>query len=136
MHERRVAAIRPSWNARVKTIRPASESFHFISQHRRGARMRLTQATAPLAMAFIFLLFFFSSSGAFAQRTPQAAPTGPGVQTEQLGTPQAAPTTPVDVTQTGNTIGPGFTNISIYSLFMRADPIVKTVMAILALASH
>jgi biopolymer transport protein TolQ len=97
--------------------------------------MRLTQATAQLAAAFIFLLFIFSAPGAFAQKTPQAAPTGPNVEDQQLGTPQAAATTPVDVTQNGNTFGPGFSGISIYSLFMRADPIVKSVMAILALAS-
>ncbi|HEX9158606.1 MAG TPA: protein TolQ [Rhizomicrobium sp.] len=97
--------------------------------------MKLTQATARLATAFILLLLVFSAPCAFAQATPQAAPTGPGVQSQQLGTPQAAPTTAVDVTQTGDTVGPGFTGISIYSLFMRADPIVKTVMALLALAS-
>jgi len=97
--------------------------------------MRLTQATAQLAAAFVFLLFIFSASGAFAQKTPQAASTGPNVDAQQLGTPQAAPTTAVDMTQTGNTAGPGFGEISIYSLFMRADPIVKSVMAILALAS-
>ena len=97
--------------------------------------MKLTQATAQVAAAFLFLLFLFSASSTFAQRTPQAAPTGPNVQSQQLGAPQSAPTTAVDVTQSGNAAGPGFTGISIYSLFMRADPIVKTVMAILALAS-
>jgi biopolymer transport protein TolQ len=97
--------------------------------------MKLARARAGLAALFVFFLYFCFAPATFAQRTPQAAPTGPDVQAQQLGTPQAAPTTAVDVTPTGNTLGPGFGGISIYSLFMRADPIVKTVMAILALAS-
>jgi biopolymer transport protein TolQ len=98
--------------------------------------MKLAQATTGLAAAlFVFLLFLVSAPQAFSQATPQAAPTGPGAQSQPLAAPQAAPTTAVDVTQTGGTLGPGFGNISIYSLFMRADPIVKTVMAMLALAS-
>jgi biopolymer transport protein TolQ len=97
--------------------------------------MKLARARAGLAALFVFLLFYCFAPATFAQRTPQAAPTGSDVQAQQLGTPQAAPTTAVDVTPTGNTLGPGFGGISIYSLFMRADPIVKTVMAILALAS-
>ena len=97
--------------------------------------MKLAHVKAGLAAAFILFLFLLSAGESFAQRTPQAAPTGPPVQSQQVGAPQAAPTTAVDVTQTGNTVGPGFVGISIYGLFMRADPIVKTVMAILALAS-
>jgi biopolymer transport protein TolQ len=72
---------------------------------------------------------------AFAQSSPRAAPTGPAAQTQDLGAPAAAPTTPVDVTDSGNESGPGFNGISIYKLFLRADPIVKTVMALLLLAS-
>jgi len=97
--------------------------------------MKLARARPGLAALFAFLFFVGSAPGAFAQRTPQAAPTGPDVQAQQLGTPQAAPTTAVDVTPTGSTLGPGFAGISIYSLFMRADPIVKSAMVILALAS-
>jgi biopolymer transport protein TolQ len=97
--------------------------------------MKLARARAGLAALFAILILVCFASAVFAQRTPQAAPAGPGVQAQQLGTPQAAPTTAVDVTPTGNTLGPGFGGISVYSLFMRADPIVKTVMALLALAS-
>lgn len=96
--------------------------------------MKLAQAAACIAAAMVFLVMAFGGA-TFAQQSPQAAPTGANAQTQQLGAPQAAPTTPVDVTQTGGTVGPGFTGISIYGLFMRADPVVKTVMAILALAS-
>ncbi|HEY6579137.1 MAG TPA: protein TolQ [Rhizomicrobium sp.] len=96
--------------------------------------MRLARAAVGIAAAAIFLVLF-SAPPTWAQRTPQAAPAGPEAQTQQLGAPQAAPTTPVDVTSGDGTPGPGFSGISIYSLFMRADPIVKTVMALLALAS-
>src|SRR5205807_5712423 len=102
----------------------------------RPMRMKLAQATAGMAAAvFVFFLFLGFPPKAFSQAPPQAAPTGPNAQSQALAAPQAAPTTPVDVTQTGGTLGPGFGNISIYSLFMRADPIVKAVMAMLALAS-
>ncbi|MGH6876758.1 MAG: protein TolQ [Rhizomicrobium sp.] len=96
--------------------------------------MKFARAAVGIAAAAIFLVFF-SAPQVWAQRTPQPAPTGPEAQTQQLGAPQAAPTTPVDVTPPEGTPGPGFSGISIYSLFMRADPIVKTVMALLALAS-
>jgi len=97
--------------------------------------MKFAQAVGIAAAVLFFVLSIACVSGAMAQGTPQAAPTGPEAQSQQLGAPQAAPTAPVDVMQTGGTLGPGFGGISIFSLFMRADPIVKTVMAILALAS-
>jgi len=68
----------------------------------------------------------------FAQATPRAAPVG-NVPTESA--PLAAPTGTVDVTQTGGTVGPEIQGFSVISLFMRADPIVKTVMVLLFLAS-
>ena len=45
--------------------------------------------------------------------------------------PAAAPTTPVDVTPSAGVAGPALNGISIVALFMRADPIVKAVFAIL-----
>ncbi|HEY3638760.1 MAG TPA: protein TolQ [Rhizomicrobium sp.] len=98
--------------------------------------MKFTQAAVGIAAAavFAFLVLVFSPA-AFAQATPQAAPTGPSAQTQQLGAPQAAPTTTVDVSQAGAESGPGFSGISIYSLFLRADVVVKAVMTLLALAS-
>ena len=87
---------------------------------------------AFVAAAAIFVL---SATVVLAQSTPRAAPTGPDAQTQDLGAPSAAPTTPVDVSQTGESIGPQINGISIYGLFMRADPIVKSVMALLVLAS-
>jgi len=68
----------------------------------------------------------------FAQSAPRAAPVG-NVPTESA--PLAAPTGTVDVTQTGGTVGPEIQGFSVISLFMRADPIVKTVMVLLFLAS-
>jgi biopolymer transport protein TolQ len=76
------------------------------------------------------------SMPALAQSTPQAAPVSQDAQSQQLAAPSAAPTTAVDVTQTGadgamSAVG----NISIVGLFLRADPIVKTVFVLLVLAS-
>jgi biopolymer transport protein TolQ len=76
------------------------------------------------------MLFLLASPAALAQSTPRAAPTGPDAQSAPL----AAPATPVEVTDAGNT-GPQVDGISIVSLFMRADPIVKSVFALLLLAS-
>jgi biopolymer transport protein TolQ len=83
---------------------------------------------AFVAAAGIFLL---SATAAFAQSAPRAAPTGPPAQTQELGAPAA----PVDVSPAGGEIGPQINGISIYDLFMHADPIVKSVMALLVLAS-
>ena len=69
---------------------------------------------------------------AMAQTAPRAAPVG-NVPTESQ--PLAAPTAAVDVVQTGGTAGPEVQGFSVISLFMRADPIVKTVMTLLFLAS-
>jgi biopolymer transport protein TolQ len=95
---------------------------------------RIAALVAAMAM-IVFAVGIFYAAPTLAQTAPQAAPAGPDAQTQQLGAPQAAPTTPVDVTQTAGGTGPQLDGISIYSLFMRADPIVKTVMAILVLAS-
>jgi biopolymer transport protein TolQ len=75
------------------------------------------------------LLFVLASPAAFAQSTPNAAPTGPAAQSAPL----AAPVTPVEVTDANG--GPQVDGISIISLFNRADPIVKSVFALLLLAS-
>jgi biopolymer transport protein TolQ len=89
-----------------------------------------------MAAVAVFLLIACVFPGwAFVQSAPQAAPTGPNAQTQQLGAPQAAPTQSVDVSTPPGASGPGFTGISIYSLWLRADPVVKAVMALLALAS-
>lgn len=96
--------------------------------------MKFAQAAAGIAAAVVLFFVVVGTAEVRAQATPQAAPTGPSAQTQQLGAPQAAPTTNVEVTPTAPT-GLGFSGISIYSLFLRADPIVKAVMALLALAS-
>ena len=90
------------------------------------------RVAAFVAAAAILVL---SATVALAQSTPRAAPTGPDAQTQDLGSPSSAPTTPVDASQTAEAIGPQINGISIFGLFMRADPIVKSVMALLVLAS-
>src|SRR5690348_4317838 len=88
---------------------------------------------AVLAVALAVLL---AAGAAYAQRTPHAAPTGDNAQTQELAPPAAAPTTDVNVTQTGgDTFAPALNRISIVSLFMHADAIVKTVFVLLVLAS-
>ena len=68
---------------------------------------------------------------ASAQSTPSAAPTGQDAQTAPL----AVPTANVDVAQTGGSATPDVGGISVVSLFMRADIIVKLVFVLLVLAS-
>jgi biopolymer transport protein TolQ len=88
------------------------------------------------AAVFAAVLTIGFSTPLFAQSQPAAAPTGPDAQSQQLAAPPAAaPTTNVDVTQTGGSAGPDVSGISIVSLFMRADPLVKAVFVILVLAS-
>jgi biopolymer transport protein TolQ len=78
------------------------------------------------AAAVIFLL---ASPAALAQSTPRAAPTAPDAQSQSLEAPAS---TPVEVTDAG---GPQVDGISIVSLFMRADLLVKVVFILLLLAS-
>src|SRR6516164_4550266 len=87
------------------------------------------------AMLAAVIMLLATNGLALAQSQPQAAPTGPSTQTQQLGSPAAAPTTPVDVTQTGGFGGPQINGINIYDLFLRADPIVKSVMGLLVFSS-
>ncbi|HEY5339269.1 MAG TPA: protein TolQ [Rhizomicrobium sp.] len=76
-------------------------------------------------------LCFAASQASLAQSAPSAAPAGDSAQAQPL----AAPTTNVDVTQTGGTATPDVGGISIVSLFLHADPIVKGVFVLLLLAS-
>ncbi len=96
--------------------------------------MTLRRTAAALAAA---LAICFGSATADAQRTPRAAPVSHDAQTQELAPPSAAPTTNVDVTPTpgGDTFAPSLNRISIVSLFVRADAIVKTVFVLLVLAS-
>jgi biopolymer transport protein TolQ len=87
---------------------------------------RLFAALLPAVM-----ICFALGSAALAQRAPGAAPSGEPAQSQPL----AAPTTNVEIAQTGGTTGPEVGGISVVSLFMRADPLVQTVMIVLLLAS-
>jgi biopolymer transport protein TolQ len=91
----------------------------------KGLLMIVRRLAAAAAM-----LMLLASPAALAQSTPRAAPTAPDAQSAPL----AQPATPVEVTSASDT-GPQVDGISIVSLFMRADPIVKSVFALLLLAS-
>jgi biopolymer transport protein TolQ len=90
--------------------------------------LRRTAAALAAALAILF-------GAEAAAQAPRAAPTSRDTQTQELAAPAAAPTTNVEVTQTGDTFGPALNRMSIVSLFLRADAIVKTVFVLLVLAS-
>jgi biopolymer transport protein TolQ len=90
--------------------------------------MNLTRWIA-VALAALALCI---AAPAFAQ--PAAAPSGQDAQVQNLP-PAAAPVTNVDVTQTGGSATPTVAGISVVSLFLHADPIVKGVFLLLLLAS-
>jgi biopolymer transport protein TolQ len=95
--------------------------------------MVIGRMAAVLAVALAALL---TASAAYAQRTPRAAPTSGNAQTQELPPPAAAPTTDVNVTPAGgDSFAPALNRISIVSLFLHADAIVKTVFVLLVLAS-
>ncbi len=81
--------------------------------------------------AFVFALTLAFSMPAMAQGEPRAAPTGEAAQSASL----PAPTTDVDISQNGEQATSPFAGISVVSLFMRADPLVKAVLIVLLLAS-
>ncbi len=86
------------------------------------------------AFAVLSLVMLAFASPAIAQQAPPvAAPTGAPAESGTLDAPAAAPTAGVDVTQMGG--GGSLSDISIASLFLRADPLVKTVFILLVLAS-
>lgn len=94
--------------------------------------VRRVFVAALVALALVLGAGGMAVTPVFAQAAPRAAPVG-NVPTESA--PLAAPTGTVDVTQTGGTIDPEIQGFSVISLFLRADPIVKTVMTLLFLAS-
>jgi biopolymer transport protein TolQ len=82
------------------------------------------------------VLALSSAVPAAAQRAPQAAPAGGGVsESRDLDAPAAAPTTNVDVTPSATDPAFGAARMSVISVFLRADPVVKAVMVILLIAS-
>jgi biopolymer transport protein TolQ len=87
------------------------------------------------ALPLLVLLLALLAPPALAQRGPAAAPAGNAAQTSDLAPPEAAPTGNVDVTTTGGTVGPEVSGMSVVSLFLRADPLVKAVFILLLIAS-
>src|SRR5476649_1864226 len=81
-------------------------------------------------------LVTFLGTPALAQSRPVAAPTGgTPSETHNLDAPNAAPTTSVDITPTGGSDAASSGGMSVISVFLRADPIVKAVMVLLLAAS-
>src|SRR6185312_3784883 len=73
---------------------------------------------------------------ALAQSAPQAAPVGEGAQAQPLDAPTAAPAGDVEIGSSTAPAGAGnLGDISIVSLFWRADPLVKAVFVLLVAAS-
>jgi biopolymer transport protein TolQ len=93
--------------------------------------MSMRRGVAALVPALLIILATALAVPAFAQAVPNAAPTGEPAQTAPL----AAPATNIDVTTGESAITSAAGSISIVSMFMRADPLVKTVMIVLLLAS-
>ena len=93
--------------------------------------MNFKRVFAVILRALVILAL---SGPVMAQSSPRAAPTGDTAQSQELA-PAAAPTTDVDITQTGGAAGPEIGGISVVSLFLRADPLVKAVMLLLLAAS-
>ena len=87
--------------------------------------------TRRLFAAFGFGLALMLVSPVQAQR---AVPTEP-TETHELGAPQAAPAGVVEGGTLQSDGGPSVAGISAVELFFRADPLVKTVMALLLLSS-
>jgi biopolymer transport protein TolQ len=80
------------------------------------------------------MLFLSLAVPAFAQGSaPQAAPTGPPAESQQLGAPDAA--AGGDVQASSIDAAAGSEDFSIVSMFLRADWIVRSVMLLLLAAS-
>ncbi|HVZ70296.1 MAG TPA: protein TolQ [Rhizomicrobium sp.] len=94
--------------------------------------MSFKRVFAALALSFTVAL---AAPAALAQSVPSAAPTGGGAEAQPLDAPLAAPTTSVDVNSAGGSVQGSVGDISIVSLFMRADPLVQAVFVLLVAAS-
>src|SRR6185312_11454631 len=116
-----------------KGFAPSRAAFAgFAPSRPKEARMILRRAAAALTVALSLVL---CGASAEAQHGPRAAPVSQNAQTQELAPPAAAPTTSVDVAPPGDTFAPALNRISIVSLFLHADAIVKTVFVLLVLAS-
>jgi len=96
--------------------------------------MSFARIVAASALVMVTALTFSPASivpAALAQSTPRAAPVGEGVDSGMLDAPTAAPAGTVDVSATQAGVG----DISMVSLFWRADPLVKAVFILLIAAS-
>lgn len=72
---------------------------------------------------------------ALAQSAPQAAPVGGGAEAQPLDAPSAAPAGDVEIGSSAPAGAGNLGDISIVSLFWRADPLVKAVFVLLVAAS-
>lgn len=91
--------------------------------------MNMKWRIAALASALSIVMAL--SAPAVAQSAPRAAPTGQAAESAPL----AAPVTNVDTVQNDGEFHAAIGGFSIVAVFMHADPVVKTAMALLLLAS-
>src|SRR5581483_1582205 len=89
-----------------------------------------------LLVALVAALGIAVASPALAARTPRAAPVEGGATDSRDLAPLATPATPVEGSALDNNGPPtALDRLSVISVFMRADPIVKAVMLLLLAAS-
>ncbi len=93
--------------------------------------MSFVRRVAVFVPALLLFVTLFASHPAFAQSSPQAAPSTPA-DSQAL---TAAPAGTTDVTTINGGSSPGIGSLSIISLFDRADILVKIVLVLLLLAS-
>ena len=93
-------------------------------------KIKVFAAYLPALVLAVSLVLAFAPP-VFAQSTPQAAPTGEPAD----AAPLAAPTANVDVTSVEGSGVSALGGVSVSSLFLRADPLVKTVLIVLLIAS-
>jgi biopolymer transport protein TolQ len=93
--------------------------------------MTMRRRFAAILPALLIALSMAFAAPALAQEGPRAAPVGEPAQTAPL----AAPTTNVDVTSSDSTGASAASGVSIVTLFLRADLLVKFVLILLLVAS-
>src|SRR5690242_13062598 len=96
--------------------------------------MSLKRVLAALGLVFSVSLAPVAPA-ALAQSAPHAAPVGEGAEARPLDAPIAAPTGDVELGSSTPAAGGNLGDISIVSLFWRADPLVKAVFVLLVAAS-
>jgi biopolymer transport protein TolQ len=96
--------------------------------------MSFKRVFAAFALVLSFSLAA-AAPAALAQSAPSAAPVSPGAEAQPLDAPSAAPAGDVELGSSSAVPSADVGNISIVSLFARADLLVKAVFVLLVAAS-